>query len=121
MNKLLALVLLLVSTLTWADNRSWSDEEKAWGATAAALTVIDWAQTKDLTKRYNEGYYERNPVLGKYPSQGRVNAHFAVGGLITYLIADNLGEYRKPFLQTISVIELVCVSNNINIGLRVRF
>lgn len=121
MNKLLALVLVLFSTLTWADNRSWSDEEKAWGYTALALTVADWAQTRDLTRRYSEGYYERNPVLGKYPSQGRVDTHFVIGGLLTYLIADNLDEYRKPFLQTMSVIELICVGNNIGLGLKVRF
>ena len=86
MNKLLALVLVLFSTLTWADNRSWSDEEKAWGYTALALTVADWAQTRDLTRRYSEGYYERNPVLGKYPSQGRVDTHFVISGLLTYLM-----------------------------------
>ena len=32
-----------------------------------------------------------------------------------------LDEYRKPFLQTMSVIELICVGNNIGIGLRMKF
>ena len=122
MNKLLALVLLLVSTLTWADNRSWSESEKTWGIVTANLLLADYATTRDMTHRYNEGYYEKfNPFIGRHPSTGTVDLYFVTAGLATWLIADNLDEYRKPFLQAVSALELVCVGNNIRIGLKVRF
>ena len=121
MNKLLALVLMLVSTLTWADNRSWTPEEKAWLGTAAAVTVADWATTRDLSRRYNEGYHENNPILGKHPSTGRVDVHFISVGLLGYVIADNLDQYRKPFLQTWTAVEIYYTNRNLNIGLKMKF
>ena len=121
MNKLLALVLLLVSTLTWADNRSWSESETTWGVVTANLIMLDYATTRDMSRRYNEGYREYNPILGQHPSTGQVDLYFVTAGLATWLIADNLDEYRKPFLQAVSALELVCVGNNLRIGLRVRF
>ena len=121
MNKLLAPVLMLISTLTWADNRSWSESEKTWGVVTANLLLLDYATTRDMTHRYNEGYYEHNPLLGRQPSASRVDLHFAVSGLAIWLIADNLDEYRKPFLQAVSALELVCVGNNLRLGLKVRF
>ena len=83
---------------------------------------LDYATTRDMTHRYNEGYYEKfNPLLGRHPSTGQVDLYFVTAGLATWLIADNLDEYRKPFLQAVSALELVCVGNNLRIGLRVRF
>jgi len=121
MNKLLALVLLLVSTLTWADNRSWTPEEQARLATAAAVTVADWSTTRDLSRRYNEGYHENNPILVKHPSTGRVDLYFVSAGLLGYAIADNLDQYRKPFLQTWTAVEIYYTNRNLNIGLRMKF
>lgn len=115
------LSLILCLFLSPAQSREWTAEERAWGITAAVVTMADWATTRDLTRRYNEGYYERNPLLGRQPSTARVDAHFAVGGLITYLIADNLDQYRKPFLMGYTAFELIVVNNNLNIGLRMRF
>ena len=121
MNKLLALVLVLFSTLTWADNRSWSESEKTWGIVTANLLLLDYATTRDLSHRYNEGYHENNPILGRHPSTGQVDLYFVTAGLATWLIADNLDGHRKTFLQAVSAIELICVGNNIRIGLKVRF
>ena len=91
MNKLLALVLVLFSTLTWADNRSWSESEKTWGIVTANLLLLDYATSRDMTHRYSEGYYEKfNPLLGNRPSTTTVDLYFVTAGLATWLIADNL-------------------------------
>ena len=121
MSKLLAWVLLLFSTLTWADNRAWTESEKTWGIVTANLMLLDYTTTRDMTHRYNEGYQEYNPILGTHPGTSQVDLYFVTAGLATWLIADNLDEYRKPFLQAVSAVELVCVGNNLRIGLRVRF
>lgn len=119
--KLITLVLLVASSLALADNRAWTTEEKAWLGIAAAFTVADWATTRDLSRRYNEGYYENNPILGKHPSTGRVDLYFVSAGAIGYLIADNLDQYRKPFLQTWTAVEIYYTNRNLNIGLRMKF
>ena len=119
--KILAVTLVLFSTATLADNRTWTGEEKAWLGTAAAFTVADWATTRNLTRRYNEGYYENNPILGKHPSTGRVDLYFVTAGLLGYAIADNLDQNRKLFLQGWTAVEIFYVNRNLNLGLKMKF
>ena len=119
--KLLVTVLMSFSTLSWADNRTWTSEEKAWLGTAAAFTVTDWATTRNLSRRYNEGYYENNPILGKYPSTGRVDLYFISAGLIGYTIADNLDQNRKMFLQAWTAVGIFYTNRNLGIGLKMKF
>jgi hypothetical protein len=119
--KILVTTLVLFSTTVLADNRAWTGEEKAWLGTAAAATVADWATTRDLTRRYNEGYYENNPVLGKNPSTGRVDLYFVSAGLLGYAIADNLDQNRKLFLQGWTAVEIFYVNRNLNLGLKMKF
>ena len=119
--KILAATLVLFSTTILADNRAWTGEEKAWLGTAAAFTVADWATTRNLTRRYNEGYYENNPILGKHPSTGRVDLYFVTAGLLGYAIADNLDQNRKLFLQGWTAVEIFYVNRNLNLGLKMKF
>ena len=119
--KILAATLVVFSTAVIADNRAWTGEEKAWLGTAVAFTVADWATTRDLSRRYNEGYYENNPVLGKHPSTGRVDLYFVTAGLIGYTIADNLDQHRTTFLQAWTAVEIYYTNRNLNIGLKMKF
>jgi hypothetical protein len=121
MKKVLACVLLLTGSLCYADNRVWTTEEKAWLGTAAAFTVTDWATTRDLSRRYNEGYYENNPILGKRPSTGRVDLYFISAGLLGYTIADNLDQNRKMFLQGWTAVGIFYTNRNLGIGLKMKF
>jgi hypothetical protein len=119
--KVLATVLVCFSTSTLADNRAWTGEEKAWLGTAAAATVSDWATTRDLSRRYREGYYENNPILGKHPSTSRVDLYFVSAGLLGYVIADNLDQNRKLFLQGWTAVEILYTNRNLNLGLKIKF
>jgi hypothetical protein len=119
--KILATTLLLISTATLADNRAWTTEEKAWLGTAVAFTVTDWATTRDLSRRYNEGYHENNPILGKHPSTGRVDLYFVTAGLIGYTVADNLDQSRTTFLQMWTGVSIFYTNRNLNLGLKMKF
>jgi hypothetical protein len=119
-------IIAVFLTLCWlniahAENKSWTTEEKAWLGTAVAFTVTDWTTTRDLSRRYNEGYYENNPILGKHPSTGRVDLYFVSAGLLGYAIADNLDQNRKMFLQTWTAVGIFYTNRNLNIGLKMKF
>ena len=119
--KVLATALVCFSTVSLADNRTWSTEEKAWLGTAAAFTITDWATTRDLSRRYREGYHENNPILGKHPSTGRVDLYFVGAGLIGYAIADNLDRNRTTFLQMWTGVSIFYTNRNLNLGLKMKF
>jgi hypothetical protein len=107
--------------LAQAETRSWTSEERAWGYAAGALLVGDWLTTRNMTQRYNEGYYERNPLLGSHPSTAQVNRHFMISVPLIFLVADNWESQRKNWLMGITVIEAAMVANNLRIGLRIQY
>jgi hypothetical protein len=121
MKKLIGIVLLILSVNTYADSREWTAEEKLWGATAGVLLVADWATTRNMTHRYNEGYYERNPLLSRQPSTTTVDLYFLAVAPVVFLAADYFSDYRKEILQATSLIELIMVGNNLRIGLKFQF
>jgi len=108
-------------TLAQAENRSWTSEERAWGYAAGAMLVGDWLTTRNMTKRYNEGYYEINPFLGRHPTTAQVNRHFAVSIPVIFLIADNWESQRKHWLMGVTFIEATVLANNLSIGLRIQY
>jgi hypothetical protein len=121
MKKILAIVLLLISLNIQAQSREWTQDEKLWGATAGILLAADWSTTRNMTHRYNEGYYERNPLLPQQPSTNVVNLYFLVVTPVVFLAADYFGDYRKEILQATSLLELIMVGNNLRIGLKFQF
>ena len=121
MKKLTVLLMLLFSLQAQAETREWTDEEQAWGAVTGTLLMADWSTTRNMTHRYNEGYYERNPVLGRHPTSNQISLHFLIAAPVIFLAADQFPEYRKTILQATSLVELVVVSNNLRLGLHFQF
>ena len=118
---LIAILISVLSVNVCAETREWNTEEKLWGATAGALLAADWATTRNMTHRYNEGYYERNPLLSRQPSANAVNLYFLAVTPAVFLAADYFSDYRKEILQATSLIELIMVGNNLRIGLKFQF
>jgi hypothetical protein len=118
---LIFILLSILSVNTCAETREWATEEKLWGATAGALLAADWATTRNMTHRYNEGYYERNPLLGSHPTANRVNLYFLTVAPAIFFAADYFGDYRKEILQAVSAVELIVVGNNLRLGLHFQF
>ena len=114
-------LLFVFLSVAHAQAKEWTSEEKLWGATAGVLLLGDWATTRNMTHRYNEGYYERNPLLGKHPTANTVNLYFLTVTPLVFLAADYFGDYRKEILQATSVLELIMVGNNLRIGLNFQF
>ena len=119
--KKLLLAFLLIPNFCWAWS-DWTQEHKNWFVAANIATVGDWATTRNMTRRYSEGYWERNPLLGRQPSTQRVDLYFASWMITNYFIADSFqGKNRTIYLQIVTGVESAMVINNLGIGLRLEF
>ena len=108
----------------------WNQEEVLLEGMIAGLHIADWIQTLKLSRNLGE-YYERNPVIGKHPSKGRVNTCmglFLAGKIIVphYLPRDyNLWGWkikpRKIFQYVTIGVSGYNVGRNYSIGLRFGF
>jgi hypothetical protein len=56
---------------------TWTTMDTSLEVVYGAFHVMDWSQTLHFV-RNPERYYERNNILGRYPSEGRVNSYFAL-------------------------------------------
>ena len=115
------LVMSVMVNLAQAETRPWTSEEQAWGWAAGAMLVGDWLTTRNMTHRYHEGYYERNPFLGSHPTTAQVNRHFMISVPLIFLVADNWESQRKNWLIGVTVLEAAMVANNLRIGLRIQY
>lgn len=64
----------------------------ALAAAAVGTRLGDWSQSLDIARR---GFSEQSPLLGKHPSEGRVNT---VAGLLT-LGTLGLTQIKNPTLR----------------------
>ena len=99
----------------------WTREQILLQGAATALTLIDWRQTLYIEENPDK-YFETNFILGKHPSEGRINTYFALvtGGKILathYLIPT---EWREWWLGANIVIEGYYVHGNFKIGVKIK-
>ena len=121
MRYILLLLVSLSSSIAQAEWDDWSlDDQRMFVASNIAMAA-DWATTRNMTGRYDEGYYEINRILGPYPSKDRVDLYFAGMLIANYFIADYAGDYRTYYLFIRTGAHGAAAANNINIGLKLRF
>lgn len=86
-----------------------------------ALLIADWKQTRQIA-REPDRYFERNPILGKHPSVGRVNTYMVAAGVLHWVIAANLSPKWRQQFQLVSVaVQANVVKQNYEVGLSLRF
>lgn len=113
------LSLLVAGPARAAD--AWSRQDVALQATYAVLHVVDWGQTRYIAG-HPEEFYEHNPILGRHPSEGEVNAYFA-GTLVAHtLVTHFLPAKYRPWWQGVTIaVEGAAVGWNFNAGIKVDF
>lgn len=119
MRDVIAAIAIVLSLAQPARAQDWNDGDRALFATAMLLHVLDWGQTLHIVD--DPRFYERNPILGRHPSRGDVNAYFAGTALLMFTLAHVLPEYRRPLLWGYVAVGATVVGQNFGIGLRVRF
>lgn len=85
---LVLVALLALATAAEAQREPLNKLDKALLASSSSLIMLDWSQTLRFRR---EGHYERNLVLGKEPSIGRVNTLIGLG------LAANIAVSAIPY------------------------
>jgi hypothetical protein len=131
----LFMVLLILASPCQALDE-WDKTEIGMEIVYVGLHIVDWGQTLDIEN--HPGLHENNPILGKHPSRGKINAMFATGLILQPIIAHyapdigglaeditglDLGSkhWRKAWIGSGIMIEAGCVANNIHVGIGASF
>ncbi len=121
------LIILIGVTLagcsTHASNwKEWDTEKRTVFAASNIALVADWSTTINITKRYDENYHERNPILGRHPSRGDVNKYFVARTMLNYQMARYLPDpWDKWSLSFTTLVHGKAASDNIGLGLEFDF
>ena len=115
----LGVALLFQSCCTVNIDR-WEKQDTVLQATYTALHILDWAQTREIER--NQAYHELNPILGRHPSEGRINTYFASTLLGHTLVSVLLPKPYRTWWQCVTIgIEAGVTGSNYIIGVQGGF
>ena len=99
----------------------WRPADTNREATYLVLHALDWGTTLDIVD-HPDTHHEHNPVIGSHPTRGEVNRYMAITALAHVAIARILPTRWREGFQYITIgMEVLCVGNNLNLGLKVNF
>jgi hypothetical protein len=102
--------------------RSWSSTHIALASAFTVALLVDAAQTRSLARQGWPGFQETNPLLGPFPSVGRVNTYTAVAGLSVLAVAAAAPPRARSWVLGVAlVVEALTVGGNVRSGLPLRF
>lgn len=118
MNLKLIVIALTFVQLSASD---WTNKDTLVETTYLAMHTADWLQTLKIRDPHCP-LHEANPVLGRKPSRGKVNAYFLATGIAHILIAHSLPPKTRHWFQVVTIgMEVGCIGNNYSLGVRVKF
>lgn len=98
----------------------WTTADTVRQLTYTGLTVIDCEQTKRFIS--NPHMYENNPILGKHPSEARINnlcaASIVGNAAVSYILPRR---WREAWQYVWIGAEVGAVAHNHSIGVRIPF
>lgn len=115
------LPLILLAGCLNAHADDWTRTDTALEATWLVLHAVDWGQTRYIAKNPDR-FYEQNPILGKHPSVGRVNAYSALTSVAHYGVSQWLSPANRRIWQSVTIgFAAGTVAHNYHIGVKVDF
>lgn len=111
--------LALVCASASADD--WTPQDTTRELAFVGVLTLDYAQTRDI--KNHDWAYEKNPLLGKHPSDTRIRNYFVGAAAAHYLIAKELpaGWPRKSWQYGWIALEVAQVVKNKRLGLHFQF
>lgn len=101
------------------DNYADQSEYLLYGA-----VMVDWAQTRWAKRNYwkQDGPYELNPILGKYPSTTTIDSMLISSLLLHYYVNKTQPSYFRSMWNTFWVsIEIGATYTNYKLGIKAKF
>ena len=118
--KFILILIFILPLPAFADEWTTHDTERE--SAYIALLVADWAQTRYCIRHPEKGFYEQNALLGKHPSQGKIDAVVTLSAVGHYYISSILPkEWRKAWQYVTIGIEGSVVVHNWSVGAKVKF
>jgi hypothetical protein len=115
-----SLVLVLSLPVSAQAFDVWSEADKHRQGIFNVALALDWRQTLQIIKDPNR--YETNVILGKHPSDSKVNTYFALSMIGHAAVTHVLPSKWRPYWQyTWIVIETDAVIHNARVGIRLNF
>jgi hypothetical protein len=100
---------------------SWSRTDLALAGAFTAALLIDAGQTRGLAREGWVGFHEGNPLLGRTPSVGRINAYTAAAGFAVLGAAALVPpRARRVLLVAAAAVQAVTVSRSAAKGIPIR-
>ena len=88
---------------------------------STSLLIMDWAQSREIAMSGGK-FVETNPMLGRRPALGRVNAYFATAITLNTVIGNALpGHYATFFHVAVASVQANAVAHNASIGVGMKF
>ncbi|HEY7193009.1 MAG TPA: hypothetical protein VH439_04645 [Gemmatimonadales bacterium] len=100
----------------------WSARDRALAAGFTVALLIDAAQTRRLARGGWRDFDESNPILGRHPSEGRVNTYTAVAGLTVLGVAAVAPKRVRPWvLGAALAVEVYALGAMSRSGVAIKF
>ena len=125
MKKLILIFLLTFTSASAIDLQKYYKEDlteidKANIVLFNVLQGIDMLQTLEIAN--NDAYYEKNPILGKHPSEAEVVTYFIARGFVHYQATRIIPQrYRNLFHGYNVVYNYNVIKDNHQLGIRIDF
>lgn len=100
---------LLLATAVVACASGWTRPQLTVGFVATGAIATDCAQTEALL---DAGWVERNPLLGRRPTDARLWGSCAAGAAAMWIVADALPKARFPLFAIVTAVELAMIGHN---------
>ena len=125
MKKIILLFLLICTSANAIDLEKYYKEDlteidRANIVLFNVLQGIDMLQTLEIAN--NDAYYEKNPILGKHPSEAEVVTYFIARGFVHYQATRMIPQrYRNLFHGYNVVYNYNVIRDNHQLGIRIDF
>jgi hypothetical protein len=119
MKNIIAILGIMLSFPIQAD---WSKADTNRQLVFTGVAILDWSQTRYISKHPDEFYEDFNKYLGKHPTTNKVNNYFMSAIIINYGIAYALPDrYRKYWQRSSIIVETYFVARNYRLGIGFDF
>ena len=113
MKFIITFIIILLLFTSCASSRSWNKQEKI---AAGFFLVAHSADAITTSRAINNGNYEMNPILGKYPSDTEIGIHFSITAIGALILCHFYPDLRKPFLYSCGAVNSLCAIHNYNLN-----